>query len=284
MGNFFLMQKCALVNFRKWAVTPQIWITLAAAAIMMNWNLSGVLEYSRASGIRVTPWVLPHFFSMPIMMTVFSAITVILFAHAPFRDEFTQFLEIRMGKGLWIRAQVLYILEAAAVYTFFYVIVIFLICLPRIYFTAEWGTLLTQLAVNREDAASYGIELEGIAFSPHIINAYAAPEAMGLTCLMIWMVSSFLGFLIFGCNILIGHGAGIMAAGFFSFLSYFCNYAGWMTFGSRIFYFSPVNWIYLNYLDGAGGPDLFYAVAFLTVQMIFWGTLGIRVYQIKEEG
>lgn len=125
MGNFFLMQKCALVNFRKWAVTPQIWITLAAAAIMMNWNLSGVLEYSRASGIRVTPWVLPHFFSMPIMMTVFSAITVVLFAHAPFRDEFTQFLEIRMGKGLWIRAQVLYILEAAAVYTFFYVIVIF---------------------------------------------------------------------------------------------------------------------------------------------------------------
>ena len=75
-----------------------------------------------------------------------------------------------------------------------------------------------------------------------------------------------------------------MAAGFFGFLSYFCNYVGWLTFGSRIFYFSPVNWIYLNYLDGAGGPDLFYAVVFLVVQMIFWGTLGIRVYQIKEEG
>ena len=284
MGELLLMQKCAAVNFKKWLVTPQIWITLAAALIMISWNLSGVMEYSRVCGIRITPWVLPHFFSMPIMTNFFSIMTIILFADAPFRDAFTQFLEIRVGQDLWIRAQILYILEASAVYTLFYVAATILVCLPRIYFSMDWGALLTQLAVVREDVASYGIELEGIVFSEYLITNYTAPEAMGLTCLMIWLVSSFLGVLIFGCNILIGHGAGIMAAGFFGFLSYFCNYVGWLTFGDRIFYVSPVNWIYLNYLDGAGHPDLFYALAFLTIQIMVWGTLGTRMYQIREKG
>lgn len=284
MREWILMQKCAAVNFREWSVTPQIWISLAVTGGMVFWNLSWVLEYSRACGIRLAPWILPHFFTMPVMLAFFAALTTMFFSSAPFRDQFTQFLEIRVGRRLWIRAQVLYILEASAVYTAFYALATVLACLPRIYPTWEWGTLITQMALVPGDVAEYGIQMESILFSGTLINDYSAPEAMVWSCLMIWLVSAFLGMLIFGVNILAGQGRGIMAAGFFAFLSSFSHHVGWLIFGNRIYYFSPVNWINLNFADGRGRPDLIYAVVFLTLQIAFWAVLGVRVYQIKEKG
>ena len=252
MRDLVLIQKCAGVNFKKWRTMPQIWMSAVVIAVFACWNLSGVLEYSVASGIRITPWILPHFFCMPAMQGVYAALTIVLFSAAPFRDSFSQFLEIRVGKQRWIQAQMLYILEASAVYVLYYVVITVIMILPRIFVTADWGMLITSLATNPSGPSDYGITVTGISFAPEIITAYSAPQAMILTMLLMWLVSCFLGFLIFGCHIAFSAETGIILAGFFGFLAYFSNYVGMMTFGTKILYVSPVNWISLGYLDVYG--------------------------------
>ena len=286
MRRWILMQKCVNVNFRKWRTTPQIWMSGIIIAVFAYWNLSQVVEYSIQCKVRIAPWILPHFFTMPAMQSVFGALTVVLFSAAPFRDAFSQFLEVRVGKEIWIRGQVLYILEASAAYVLYYLLLTIVMILPRIYLTLDWGQLITQLAGNPSDPAQYGITMAGIFFAQEIVGALSAPAAMGLTLLGMWLVSCFLGFLIFACHILFGHGTGILTAGFFSFLAYFSNYVGQLTFGTRILYVSPVNWICLGYWDiyhSGMMPDVWYIIAFCGVGIIILGSLGTRVYLARDD-
>lgn len=236
MRSFILMQKCAMVNFHKWRTSPQIGMSAVIVAVFFWWNLSGVVEYSVQSGIRIAPWILPHCFSMPIMQIIFGLLTVVLFSPAPFRDAFSPFLEARVGKSIWIRGQVLYILEASFIYVLYDTILTILFICPRIYFTLDWGQLITQLCSNPVTSEQYGITLAGIYFAPQIVSTCSAPAAMLLTMLGMWLVSVFLGFVIFALHILFGYGPGILAAGFFGFLAYFSNYVGQLALETRSFF------------------------------------------------
>ncbi len=288
MHNLILMQKCASSNFRKWPTMPQIWAIPVMILIFAGGNLSGVAALSEATGVRVTPWILPHFFNLPIMLVVYGFLTTFFFANAPFRDSFSQFLEVRVGKSNWIRGQVLYILEASLVYTLFYLSISILIILPRIYLTSDWGELIRYLAYGggiKLSEDSYEISVSGISFYSGIIEAFSPLQAMALSMLLLFLVSAFLGLLIFAFQILMGRGTGVVAAGFLTFLSYFCCYVGWIMFEGKLLYISPVNWICMGYLDinGTGiGPDILYAVAVLTAGIIFFSKLGVTVYCLKD--
>ena len=284
MRDLILMQKCASANFKKWPAMPQIWGIVGMVLVFSISNLSGVVELSVAAGVRIAPWILPHFFGMPVMLVVYGFLTTFLFSDAPFRDAFSQFLEVRVGKRNWIRGQVLYILEASAVYALFYLAVSVLAILPRIYVTSDWGELIRYLAYGGDAQAvegSFDVVISGISFYEGILEAFTPLEAMALSLLLIFLVSSFLGLLIFACQILAGRGAGVVAAGFFTFLSYFCCYVGWMMFEGKLFFFSPVSWVSLGYLDirgVGGGPDVVYAVAVLTAAILCLAELGVKVY------
>lgn len=285
MHELLLAQKCASVNFKKWLITPQIWITAAVIFVFALWNLSGVTAYSSASGIKTAPWIFPHFFFMPVMVTVYGFLTICLFSAAPFRDDFSQFMEIRMGKRIWICGQLLYILETSTVYVLYYVLITVVMILPRIFLTPEWGNLIKQLCYEPYITEEYGISLGGLYFSTDIIENFTPIQAMLLAMLMLWLVSAWLGTLIFVLHIVLKKGAGIIAAGFFVFLAYFANYVGWIMMGNRIFFFSPVNWLCLAYLNIAGRgdlPDLWYALSILVFCIIVFGGTGVKVYCAKE--
>ena len=285
MRELLLAQKCAAVNFRKWAVTPQIWVTAVVIAIFGVWNLSWVMEYSYASGIRIAPWIFPHFLLIPIMQLVYGYLTIVFFSDAPFRDAFAQFLEIRVGKKLWICGQLLYIVEAALVYSLYYMVITIVMILPRIYVTLDWGKAIEQLCYDREITSAYGIVGGALAFAPDILENFTPLQAMVLGLLMLWLVSVWIGVMIFFLHIILKKGAGIAVAGFFVFLAYFSNFVGALMFGNRIFFVSPINWVALGYLNIAGRgdlPDVWYAVSILLVSSVIMGVTGAKVYCVKE--
>lgn len=285
MRNLVMMQKCASANIKKWIVTPKMWIIAVVIAIFTNWNFSWVTAYSKASGIHISPWVFPFYISMPVMLVVYGFLTIVLYADAPFRDSFSSFLEIRVGRQNWIGGQCLYIVESAAIYTLYQYVVTLLTILPRIFLTTEWGELISRLALDDGIVRQYGIEPSGTYFALSIVEAYTPAAATLLALLLMWAVTIFIGMTMLAFNIVIGKDAGVVAAGFLVFLSYFSNYVGWLMFGNKIFFLSPVNWVSLGYINAGQGtqmPDLFYVFPILFVVIYMMAMLGTRIYSVKD--
>lgn len=278
MNKFRIMQKCALANFRNWAVSPKIWIITGVFAVFSMWNLSGVLEYSVDTGIRVTPWVFPYFFSMPAMYLVYGFLTIVLFSEAPFRNPLSDFMEIRTGKRMWIGGQCLFVVEAAFLYALVCFLITVLCLLPRIFVTGQWGKLIQKMVYGGDNASS------GIYFSAQVFEQYSALEAVFYSLLFLWLVSAFLGMLILASHVVIGKNAGDIVAGFFAFLSYYSMYVGSMTFGNGIFKVSPVNWINIGTLLGSkyDMPDKYYAFSFLVIGTVVFSIAGIKGYERKS--
>lgn len=285
MHRFILLQRCASVNFKKWVSMPDVFLLAAVIAIFLGWNFSGVLAYSDVSGMRISPWVFPFLFSMPIMLLVYGYLTIVFFARAPFRDAFSQFMEIRTGKRTWIEGQLLYIFEASGVYSMYYFLVSFLMILPRIEFTTQWGPCIEQLAYNSMAPYMYGIKVTGISFYSAVLETFSPIQATILSFLLLYLVTCLIGTVIFFLHILLKPGVGMAVAGFLVFFSYFINYVGRMMLGSWCVYVSPVNWICLGYLDLNGNGqslDVFYAVMMLLFGNILLGGLGVRIYCLKD--
>lgn len=274
------MQKCANVNFSNWSVTPKTWIVLGIIAIFSIWNLSGVVQYSVAMGIRCSPWMYPHYFSIPIMWLVYGFLTAALFSDAPFHSAFSDFLQIRTGNYIWLLGQCLFIAEASLCYSLTYFLLSIAAVLPRVIFISGWGKLIETLAYDTEAS----LHLVGVCFLPDVLQKYSPIEATLLTVLMVWLVSCFLGMLILACRILFGRHAGIAAVGFLTFLSYFCTYIGSMVFGQKIYRFSPVNWISISIFQETGAlPDVGYSVRFLLLGIILCVAASVPIYGKKNE-
>lgn len=273
------MQKCAGVNFSNWSVTPKTWIILGVMAVFALWNLSGVLEYSTKLGIRCTPWIFPHYFSMPVMWSVYGFLTIALFSDAPFHSTCSDFLQIRTGKRIWILGQCLFIAEASLCYTLAYFLLSVIMVLPRIIFINQWGKLIETFVYNSE----ISMKLTGIGFLASIIKSYSPVTATLLTILFVWLVSCFLGMLILMCRVISGGYLGNAVAGSFVFLSYFCVYIGSMAFGSKIYKVSPVSWLCIAIFDMKGGyPDMIYGLSFLILGIVICGIVGSIFYEKRD--
>ena len=273
------LQKCANANFSNFSIEPKTWMIFAVMAVFAMWNLSGVLEYSSEIGIRCTPWIYPHFFSMPTMWLVYGFLTISLFSDAPFHSSFSNFMQIRMGKRTWLFGQCLFIFEASLCYSITYFLLSIIIILPRIIVINKWGKLIETFAYNREAAE----HLTGIYFMASILEKYSPLEATLLMILIVWLVSCFLGMLILACRILFGGNAGNGAAGFLVFLSYFCVYIGSMVFGNTIYKFSPVSWINIAAFQWKNGyPDLTYSISFLLLGILAFIVLGSIFYEKRD--
>ncbi len=283
MKTLFTLQKVAFVNFRRWKDTPNIWITFIMFALFSIANISGVLEYSKAVAVRVSPWVWPHFFLNNLMPAVFGTFCIFLFSEAPFRDRFSQFLEVRCGRGLWIWGQMLYILEAAVAEVLAFVLITILVCLPRAFFGLKWGVLLQDLAINPGRPAEFGIEIIGFNVSSVIVSHQTPLSAMAVSMLIGILVAAFLGAVIFFFNTVLWEGAGVVAAGALCIFSFFTMVVGRLFFGPDLLYFSPVNWVNIAALDPREpGPGFAYALWFLILGTAVLMTLGVKRYLSRE--
>jgi hypothetical protein len=276
---------CARVNFKKWLITPRMYVILAIIIVFEYYTFSDVSKISAYLGVNSTPWVFPFFLTNPTMFIIIGSLTTLLYCNAPFADKHMPFLIIRTGRRNWIIGQLLYIYLSSFMYTCCYLLLSIIMLVPRIQLSTDWGSLLHTTSTAYADI----LERTGakIAFMPHsqLLDLFTPLQATALSFFLLWLVTAFIGVLICCFNIVIGKMSGITMAGIFTSIAYFSAYLGAFSIGLWIYYLSPISWSSLSFLDVINSgkiPTPTYAIICLLSVIILQSIISIIVFCRKD--
>lgn len=275
---------CTMMNFRKSTVDVKIYVLLALVITFNVSNLSDVYEYSRVVGVGVSPWIFPHLLINPMSVPIFGCFALLLFSSAPFVDRHKPFVVIRTGKTSWILGQLLYVFITSLLYTLLIYLITVISFIPFIEFTKDWGKVMRTLAVNPNSAVSKGITLTSL-INNNIISQFSAIEATLISLGLFFLVTLFIGMVIFSLNLMIGRMSGVITVSILIFISYFSIYVGVLTIGYKTFYFSPLSWGTMQYIDwysSGDSPSFTYAISFQIIVSIILGILSIIIYLKRD--
>lgn len=284
MNNFRTIWLCARINLYKWLVNPRIHVFAIVIAAFSLWMFAWVSEYAAAVKVPVSPWIFPFLFSSSIMLPIYGCLTMLLYCDAPFIDRHTPFLAIRTNGRNWILGQILYIAIAALIFTVYFAGMSIIALIPNVQWMSDWGAVLKTLAFEPVAPRRYGI-IHLLEIGDPVISSFTPIEAMGISLALFCLVTIFVGTLILCCNVVIGGQAGLIAAGGFTFLSYFSIYVGRLAHGDVIYYFSPLNWISMFQLNWGGNPTLpspVYAVSMLIGSILIMSIITVYVFCKKD--
>lgn len=281
MTNLKMIRICAQVNFQKWLVNQRIYTLAVLITAFLAYHLFGLTQFSADKGIALTPWVFPHLITPPVLQ-VFACFIILLFSDAPFADRHMPFLIIRSGRRNWIIGQLLYIVVAALFFAIFILFISVIVLIPNVQLSTDWGIILKTLAVSTEIIPSVTIFPD-----ERILTMFSVLEAMLISFGLFWLVSIFIGVLIFCFNIVIGKMSGLIASGVFIFISFFSIIHGRLILGDWISYLSPISWMSVSFFDwensmGFSSPSLMYAVIFLIGSIILMSIISIIVFCKKD--
>lgn len=268
---------CTLTNYRKWLVDPKMYTLIVLMIVFSIWNFSGIYDYAKVVGFGVSPWIFSHILIFPIAMPIYGSFAVLLFSNAPFIDKHTPFLMIRTGRISWLIGQLIYIVFTSILYTVFHFVISVVTFFPRIEFTADWGKVLRTLAMNPSSLREKGL-YSTVFIQNNIVSSFSAIEATLISLGLFCLVTIFIGIIIFSLNIIIGRMAGLIFAGILVFISYFSIFVGTFSIGYKVYYFSPLSWSSLQYIDWHGSgdsPSFLYAITFLLVASVILSLLSV---------
>lgn len=283
MTNLKMILLCTYTNFRKWPVNPRIYTLALVIVAFLAYHSFGLSQFSADKEVGITPWVFPHLTTPPVMQ-VFACLTVLLFCDAPFVDRHMPFLLIRVGRRNWTIGQLLYIVFTSFIYTTFVAAVSILVLIPNVQFTSNWGLLINSLGANSvivPDSVT-------VFVSGEIITMFSAMEAMLISCGLFWLVSIFIGVLIFYFNVCFGKMSGIIAAGGFIFLSFFSMNHGRLLIGDWLLYITPISWMNMSYINfkyseiSAILPSPTYVVFVLLGAILLMSCISVKVFCKKD--
>lgn len=280
MYNMFL---CALINFRKWVVNPKIYTLFALILVFNIWNFSGVYDYARMVGEGVSPWMFPHLLIYPTVVPIYGFFTMLLFSDAPFIDRHMPLLLVRTGRMTWLSGQLLYIVLTSLAYTMINFLITIISFIPYIDFTTDWGRVIRTLAVNPSSASNKGIQVT-TPVQNSIVSSFSAIEATLISLVLFFLVTLFIGIVIFSLNLILGKMSGVIVVGVLVFISYFSIFVGQLTVGLKIYYFSPLSWMSLQYIDwhsSGASPSFAYAITFLLVTSII--LIGMTFFSFAKQ-
>lgn len=281
MTDLKMVRICAQVNFQKWPVNPRIYTLAVIIIVFLAYHSFGLSQFAADEGVAMTPWIFPHLMTPPVMQ-VFACLTILLFSDAPFADRHMPFLVIRSGQRNWVVGQLLYIIVAAFVYTAFILLISVLILIPNVQLSADWGIILKTLASNSEIAPSVTIFPD-----ERILSMFSTVEATLISFGLFWLVSVFIGVLIFCFNVVVGKMSGLVASGVFIFISFFSIVHGRFILGDWISHMSPISWMSMSFFDWDHtmtftSPSVTYAVLCLLGAIILMSIVATNVFCKKD--
>jgi|SRR5690625_296202 len=281
MPNLMIVFISALINFKKWIVNPRIYTLVALIIAFLAYHTTGLTQFAGENGMKLTPWIFPHLMTPPVMQ-VFACFTILLFSDAPFTDRHMPFMVVRSGRQNWILGQLAYIVLASLIYTLFIFIVSVLVLIPHVSFSFDWGVVINSLGANSRLAPE-----ATVFFDERLISIFSPVVATLISLVLFWMVSTFIGVLIFCFNIVIGHMSGLVATGFLIFMSFFSIIHGRLVLGDWISYVSPISWMSMSFYNWGHAepfqsPSMMYALFFLIGTILLMGFISVKVFCKKD--
>lgn len=289
------MDKCKNVfyvcenNFLKWKNSPRTYICFFMLVVFLYYMTAGTRALTAAENMAVTPWLFPFLLSYSLSLCALFFTLILLFCDAPFFDEQFPYLCMRTGRLVWVIGQILYIVFASLIFTLVNYVLSLLLCLPNLGFSRDWGKILRMMSMPMSGDFQK-LYLTGVmkdsAGSANVMSLYTPIQATLLSLLLMWLVSVFLGLLMFAINLRAHQGIGALAASFFVlfdfFASIFSNGHGFTA--PVIYYFSPVSWTNLTQLqmNANDKPPLNYALTVLCILIVFLMIVCIHTIKKRE--
>lgn len=279
MSDLKMILHCSFLNFNKWIINPRIYSVFGVTIAFLFYHSSALLQFSGEVGYNLTPWVFPHLFTPPVLQ-VFAFLIILLFCDAPFKDNQAAFVLVRTGRKRWLISQILYLMWSSIIYTMFTFIVSVLALLPHVQWSSNWGIIIESLASD----VSLAPETVTIFFNPELVNRLTPIHAAGYSILFFFLVTFFIGVVIFSFNILLEHTTGILIAGILVALSLFSNYLGFFSYGYLIYFLSPISWMSISSFNWGTGqlPTPGYAWLTLLGAMLCMSMLAYVTFMRKD--
>lgn len=270
-------------GFRQWKHSTRVYLVFALLLLFQWYGFREYTDIAAYLGIPMSLCIFPFFVGMPIDTSSFGAMAMILYSEAPFSDHHAPFMIIRTGRRNWVIGQILYVLLSSLVYTLVAVLLSFVVLLPDIELNFDWGQAMWTMAQNPGLAGEVGVKYAAMP-AVGLLTAVSGQKAMLLSILLYWLISAFLGMIIFCFNILCTKGVGLVIAGFFAGFSYFAATFGDFVFGSIPKWFSPVCWRYLGNLEiyDPSQPPVWYAFTVLIVSILIMSVVSVVVFCKKD--
>ena len=255
-------------SFRQWLFNPRYYVLAILTMLLAFTFLSPLRLFCHVTGYNVSPYVLPHFVSVPYFSILLLLGYILLFCDAPFIGSLTPYECIRAGKAVWLRGKSVYVVLASFIYAVFVQITVWAVSLPYLAWIGEWGKVIKTLAFT-----SAGAEFKLAFFDDVIIERFKPLEATLLSLLMLWGQGMIIGFILLTAGLLtrMNRTAGLAAAGIYSLSPQIAGF--WQV--NRMYKYIPAVWLQLDLLDKPSGtntvnPDLIisYGLVFLLVVML----------------
>lgn len=268
--------RIAVQNLRKWRTDHRVWIIGVLLCVMVWIFIDDINKAADFMDTKPPVWIFPFMYSQFYMKLVYTFMAVLLFCNAPFTDSNQIFVYARTSRAQWLFGQVLYIIEASAIFYLF----LFSVSILSTVFTGElsfdWGKTLRS--VTGEAAASAGADF---LYVSNIIIKYFTPiQACFFTFLTSWCSAVLLGLTIFFCNLVSGTNfLGILVSSVMVILSAVLSDYGSLLGG--LLKFSPISWNTLNNIDVGGKTE---NPSFAYCMCVYVGSIAVLIIAVLVFG
>lgn len=230
-------------------------IRFASAAILM-----AALVCAIASGIDrlmldtkewITPWMAPHFFDNVYFVTFYGLVVCYMYSDVPFMNRSELCFVMRKGRRIWCTEKIFAIIMQAFSFTALTMLASVLVFVPRLHFETEWGKIPHTLAYSNN---LWDYNIIGKA-SPAILTKYTPIQAMFICFLLVGIVSSMIGLLMFAISM---YGSRLAAVSIAVILTGMTLSDGVFITSPWLFYVTPFNWCRMGQHDESFFLDVYY--------------------------
>ncbi len=246
-------------SFRKWTMDTRIYL-LFLVVLLTIFSRTRELTHMvhtymdcAINGFSIFPIIYSSGIGIAQFIILFCIL--LLYCNAPFFDNNQQFVVTRTGRRIWNMGQILYIQMAAFLFVLLLYFTAIVGCIPEVAFSiTSWGKALEVLSRNPV--------LEYLTINTTLIKQYTVIEAFFHQFFLLYLLTSFLGLLIYFCNLFFSEKIGLFIAGFICCIDFIPS---WLLDGRLLFRFSPVSMTEIYYLGQNGYPSLIYAYSYLGI-------------------
>lgn len=235
------MINCCRFNFFQWKRNPRVICVFLLIFGYVFCMIEPISKFSDHVGVHCTPWVFPFLTCDANSVLIVLILFVILLCDAPFLYQYQKYTIVRVGKTIWIRAQILYIAITALFFWLFVAAASVLSLLPNVVFSNEWGKVLGTLAQSPPGGAfrlSFSISYK-------IILEFSPVQAFLVAIFLAWFVSFLIGLIILYFNMSRQKSLGVVIA----FALILMQHFAYMASGYWVYRVSPVSWMSMNLIN-----------------------------------
>lgn len=208
--------------------------------------------------VKITPWMAPHFFSNTVFVSLFSFILCYMFSDVPFMNKTELYWVLRLGRVKWCINKIIVIIIQSFVFGIISMFGATVVFVPRLVLQNEWGKVIYTISNSTEICIKYQIYASG---SKKIILNYTPLQAMGLCLLLIFLVSAFVGLLMFAVSLYSNRFCAVIVAMGLANIQLLLNYKPELM---SLYYFSPFTWLLIGCLgERSFGEKFFPSISYV---------------------